>query len=144
MSDIRGAVANITKNVTKASSDFIKTTKLNISLSSEENALKELYIEIGKKVHEIYQYGGALGKYFDEKYLEIEDKERKIDKIKEQIRVIKGTRPPEKPPPEPPPVPPPKSPVPPATTQGVKKCRICGSENEAGVKFCLSCGRIVD
>jgi len=43
-------------------------------------------------VHEIYQYGGSLGKFFDEKYLEIEACERSMQELKEQIGQIKGTR----------------------------------------------------
>ena len=92
MSDIRETIINITKNVTKTSSDLLKTTKLGINLSAEETSLKNLYIEIGKKVHEIYQYGGSLGKFFDEKYYELEACERKIAELKEEISQIKGTR----------------------------------------------------
>ena len=65
MNDLRGTLANITKNVTKTSGDFLRTTKLSMSLSTEETNLKNLYMDIGKKVHEIYQYGGSLGKFFD-------------------------------------------------------------------------------
>jgi len=92
MQDIKNTIVNITKNVTKSSGDLFKTTKLNISLATEEGNLKNLYTEIGKKVHEIYQYGGSLGKFFDEKYLEIEALERKISEIREQIGSIKGVR----------------------------------------------------
>ena len=112
MQDIRGTLVNITKSVTKTSGDLLKTTRLNMSLSSEETALKNLYMDIGKKVHEIYQYGGSLGKFFDEKYLEIEASERKIADIKEQISVIKGTR----------------------------VCIKCGKTMERSAEFCHKCG----
>ncbi|MCL1787220.1 MAG: zinc ribbon domain-containing protein [Defluviitaleaceae bacterium] len=112
MQDIKGTLFNITKSVTKTSGDLLKTTKLNMSLSSEEAALKNLYMEIGKKVHEIYQYGGSLGKFFDEKYLEIEASERKIADLKEQIGVIKGTR----------------------------ACPKCGKSVDRAAEFCQKCG----
>jgi len=112
MQDIKGTIFNITKSVTKTSGDLLKTTKLSMNLSSEETNLKNLYMEIGKKVHEIYQYGGSLGKFFDEKYLEIEASERKIADIREQISVIKGTR----------------------------VCTKCGKTVDRSAEFCQKCG----
>ena len=112
MQDFRETIVNITKNVTKTSGDLLKTTKLGISLSSEETNLKNLYIEIGKKVHEIYQYGGSLGKFFDEKHAELEACERKISEYKEQISQIKGTR----------------------------ECGKCGKTVERTSEYCPKCG----
>jgi len=112
MQDIRGTLFNMTKSVAKTSGDLLKTTKLNMNLSSEESNLKNLYFEIGKKVHEIYQYGGTLGNFFDEKYLEIEACERKITDLKEQISVIKG----------------------------VKICSKCGKSVDRAAEFCQKCG----
>lgn len=112
MQDIRDTLFNMTKSVAKTSGDLLKTTKLNMNLSSEESNLKNLYFEIGKKVHEIYQYGGSLGNFFDEKYLEIEACERKIAELKEQISVIKG----------------------------VKICSKCGKSVDRTAEFCQKCG----
>jgi len=112
MSDIRGTISSFTKSVTKTSGDLFKTTRLSMSVSSEQNVLKNLYMEIGKKVHEIYQYGGTLGKYFDEKYLEIEASERKINELKEQISQIKG----------------------------VRECPKCSKSVERAAEFCPKCG----
>jgi len=112
MQDIKGTLLNLTKSVTKTSGDLLKSTKLSMNLSSEEGNLKGLYLEIGKKVHEIYQYGGSLGKFFDEKFLEIEACERKICELKEQISVIKGT----------------------------KNCPKCGKSVERTADFCQKCG----
>ena len=112
MSDIRETLTNFTKNVTKSSGDLFKSTKLSMSVSTEQNNLKNLYLEIGKKVHEIYQYGGSLGKFFDEKYREIEASELKIAELKEQISLIKGTR----------------------------ECSKCGKQAERAAEFCPKCG----
>ncbi|MCL2527413.1 MAG: hypothetical protein FWE42_03255 [Defluviitaleaceae bacterium] len=112
MSDIRDTIISFTKNATKTSGDLFKTTKLSMSVSSEQTALKNLYLEIGKKVHEIYQYGGTLGKFFDEKFLELEACERKIEELKEEIAQIKG----------------------------VRECGKCGKSAERTAEFCPKCG----
>jgi len=112
MSDIRETLANFTKNVTKSSGDLFKSTKLSMSVTSEQNNLKNLHLEIGKKVHEIYQYGGNLGKFFDEKYREIVACELKINELKEQISQIKG----------------------------VRECSKCGKSAERTAEFCPKCG----
>ena len=112
MSDLRGTITNFTKNVTKTSGDLFKTTKLSMNVSTEQTNLKNLYLEIGKKVHEIYQYGGSLGKFFDEKYLELEACERKINELKEQISQIKG----------------------------VRECPKCGKSADRASEFCPKCG----
>ncbi|MDR1665268.1 MAG: zinc-ribbon domain-containing protein [Clostridiales bacterium] len=213
MSDIKDTLLNITRSVTKTSGDLFKTTKLSVSLANEQEVLKNIYTGIGKKVHEIYLYGGSLGKFFDEQYKNIVACEQRIDDIKEKINTIKGTRdcpkcgksvervaefcpkcgarvdglplgagtrppaPPEadyhmpavpafEPPPpyaeagespsdyapgaetsEPPPTfdhPAADIPVPPPAPAAVsRKCPVCGTENSAGERYCLSCGRIL-
>jgi len=112
MSDIGGTILNFTKNISKSSGDLFKTTRLSMNVSSEQTNLKNLYLEIGKKVHEIYQYGGTLGKFFDDKYLELEACERKINELKEQISQIKG----------------------------VRECPKCGKTADRTSEFCPKCG----
>ena len=82
----------MTKSASKVTGDLFKTTKLNLSLSTEQAALNKLYAEIGKKVHEIYQYGGTLGELFDKYYANIQAHEAKMEDIKAQIAVIRGVR----------------------------------------------------
>jgi len=112
MADIKDTILNLTKNVTKTSGDLFKSTKLSMEVSAEQSNLKALYQEIGKKVHEIYQYGGTLGKFFDEKYRELEACEAKIEALKEQIGQIKGTR----------------------------ECSVCNKVVERMSEFCPKCG----
>lgn len=112
MNDIRGTLMSITRNVTKSSGDLLKATKLTVSLANEQELLKGIYLDIGKKVHEIYMFGGTLGKFFDEKYKEIEASEQKINDLKEKISVIKGTR----------------------------ECPKCGKNIEKTSEFCSKCG----
>ena len=112
MSDIKETIYNLAKSATKTSGDLFKSTKLSMAVTSEQAMIKKLHIEIGQKVHEIYQYGGNLGKFFDEKYREIEASEIKIAELKEQISLIKGT----------------------------KECDKCGKTVERNAEFCPKCG----
>jgi uncharacterized protein (UPF0212 family) len=116
MNDFKQTLMKFTKTVTKTSSDLLKTTKLSMSLASEEDRLKGIYYDIGKKVHEIYMYGGALGKFFDDKYKEIVDAEDKIAEIKNQIDMAKG----------------------------LKSCPKCGKSIEKNAGFCPKCGLKLD
>ena len=112
MPDFKDTITSFTKNVTKSSGDLFKTTRLSMAVSAEQTNLKNLYMEIGKKVHEIYQYGGTLGKFFDEKFLELEASERKIEELKEEIGQIKG----------------------------IRECPKCGKNAERTAEFCPKCG----
>lgn len=116
MEDLKSAITNITKTITKTSGGLLKTTKLSISLANEESALKNIYVDIGKKVHEIYAYGGTLGKFFDEKYKEIETAELKIKDLKEQLDNAKGA----------------------------KTCPSCGKTVPRTSEFCPKCGAAMD
>jgi len=116
MSDLKDTLLKFTRGVTKTSGELLKSTKLSLALASEEENLKKIYMEIGKKVHEIYQYGGSLGKFFDEKYAEIQQTETTIKEMRNQMDLIKG----------------------------VKSCVKCGASIERSAGFCPKCGFQVD
>ncbi|MDR2903745.1 MAG: zinc-ribbon domain-containing protein [Clostridiales bacterium] len=113
MDDLKSTFVNITKAITKTSGDLLKTTKLSMNIANEESALKNIYIDIGKKVHEIYAYGGTLGAFFDEKYQELTETELKIKELKEQLDMAKGT----------------------------KTCVHCGRSAPHTAEFCPKCGK---
>ena len=172
MSDLKDTLMKFTRGVTKTSGELLKSTKLSLALASEEDKLKQIYVEIGKKVHEIYQYGGSLGKFFDEKYLEIQQTETSILNMKNQMETIKGI----KTCPKcgasidrgagfcpkcgaqletvviadaPSAAPSATTPEPPVVKEAEPKknriiCRNCQSENEPGSSFCLTCGRMLN
>ena len=158
MDEVKKGVANVARSIAQGSGKLVRTTKLTLDLSSAESKLKSLYTEIGKKVHEIYSYGGSLGEFFDQKYQEILDLQKKIESIKETMDIAKGVKtcpkcgktsprasvfcpkcgetigegvetPPAPPTPEAP--------------KDEKNCNVCGSRNAAVDKFCLSCGRMM-
>lgn len=92
MDEVKKGIFGVTKAITKGGGTFIKTTKLTLNLSSEEGKLNALYTEIGKKVHEIYSYGGSIGEFFDAKYQEILEQQNKINDIKTALDLAKGVR----------------------------------------------------
>jgi len=115
MDDFKKGVVNVTRSIAKGSGTLIKTTKLTMDLSSEESKLKALYSEIGKKVHEIYTYGGSLGEYFDKRYQDILEHQRKINELQEALDIAKG----------------------------VKTCPKCGKTSPRSSTFCPKCGEDV-
>jgi len=112
MEDIKKGLVGVTKAITKGSGALIKSTKLTLSLTNEEAKLKSIYTEIGEKVREIYSYGGSLGEFFDKKYLEILEQQRKVDDLKAARDVAKG----------------------------VVTCQKCGKTSPRGSAFCPKCG----
>ncbi|MDR1913578.1 MAG: zinc ribbon domain-containing protein [Clostridiales bacterium] len=171
MDDIKGSILKFAHNVTKTSNEFIKSTKLQISLSSEEENLKKIYMDIGKKVHEIYQYGGTLGKFFDDKYSELEQQESKILELRKQLDLVKSVKncancgasvarnaefcpkcgnrmglpveaAPDYSPPSASDAPSPNSPAPPPE-KTYKICANCKSKNDVEANYCLTCGRLI-
>jgi len=113
MGNWKTTLGNITRSITKTSGTLVKTTKLSISLSSEEGRLQQIYVDIGKKVHEIYAYGGSLGKAFDEKYKGIIEVEAKIAELRAQLDAAKDAR----------------------------TCRVCGQVTARSAEFCPKCGK---
>jgi ribosomal protein L32 len=112
MEENKSGISKVTSAVVKGTGTLVKTTKLNINLSSEESRLKNIYFDIGKLVHEIYKTGGSFGGIFDEKYGEILETEAKIAEINEKIEIAKG----------------------------IVNCPKCGTSSKRGSAFCLKCG----
>lgn len=116
MDNLKDTFNNVTKSVYKQSKGFLRSTKLSMDLASEESNLKSIYTEIGKKVHEIYAYGGSLGKFFDEKYRDLLECEQKIDALRKELDDAKGT----------------------------KTCPKCGKSAASAAEFCPKCGTRMD
>jgi len=112
MADIKSKVFNLTNNIAKSSGDFVRNTKLNIELANQEEHLKSIYIEVGKKVHEIYSFGGSLGSAFDDLYKDLVVCEGQIRDLKKRIDTVKG----------------------------VNTCEKCGRNVDRGSEFCPNCG----
>ncbi len=109
-------LTKVAQDIVRSSGELVKTTKLSLDVSTHEETLRNIYLDIGKKVHEIYMYGGSLGKFFDEKYADIVECEKKIAELKEQQDSIRG----------------------------VKTCRKCNKTVDRNAEFCPRCGNRVD
>ena len=168
MSDLKETALRLANTITKTSGELVKTTKLSFNLSSEKDKLKALYMEIGKKVHEIYIYGGSLGAAFDDKIKVLDAQVEKIKNLEAQINLVKGNKDCAKcgktmernaefcpkcgqksgetvsaaktAPAE---APAPKVSVEPAPAPAVKVCSLCEKENTLDSKFCFHCGRVL-
>ncbi|MCL2620970.1 MAG: zinc ribbon domain-containing protein [Defluviitaleaceae bacterium] len=112
MADIKTGIEKAVKAVAQGSGTFVKTTKLTLNLSSEENKLNTIYTQIGKSVHEIYKHGGSLGAMFDERYKEILELEARIADIRNRLEIAKG----------------------------VVICPKCNANAKRGSVFCPKCG----
>ena len=116
MPDLKSTILGFGKSAAKTSSNLLNTAKLSLTLSNEETKLNAIYMEMGKKVAEIYSYGATIGDYFDEKYAELTAAQERINALKKEIDVAKG----------------------------VKTCRKCGKSAPASAEFCPKCGDNID
>ena len=112
MDDVKKGIAGAAKAITKGGGTLIKTTRLSLSLTNEESKLNAIYNEIGKKVHEIYDHGGSLGEFFDAKYAEIVERQRRINELKAARNAAKG----------------------------IITCANCGKSVSSNSDFCPKCG----
>lgn len=143
MKDVKVILSKLGKNITQVSSDIVKNTKLSIKLSTEEDKLNKIYIEIGKKVHEIHSYGGSVGEFFDKKYKEVLSIEKSISDIKQKIEENKANRenanstfsnnPQNNP----------QSNPQNAEEQLFLICSSCNEKNDINANFCIKCGRSI-
>ncbi|MEN2775465.1 zinc ribbon domain-containing protein [Acetivibrio clariflavus] len=101
------------KDMAKKTKELADITKLNMQISSEEDKIKNKYLEIGKLYYELFSSNP------DEKFAEfcaaITESKNKIALLKDQILEIKGA----------------------------KKCSYCGAEIAKSAVFCSACGNKV-
>ncbi|AEV70482.1 zinc ribbon domain-containing protein [Acetivibrio clariflavus] len=102
------------RDMAKKTKELADITKLNMQISSEEDKIKNNYIEIGKLYYELFSSNP------DEKFAEfcsaITESRNKIEALKDQILEIKC----------------------------VKKCCHCGAEITKSAVFCSACGKKVE
>ena len=138
---LQKGLTDVAKGISKTTNKIIKSTKLTISLSSEESKLKSAYLTMGKEVSRLYKEGAGAAfapwPLFDEQCAAIELIEARIADIKRQraegakVEEAEDITPVDN---GPPPI---------SHEQGGRVCRACGAVNEVADKFCLTCGRIV-
>ena len=112
MATWREKFAEMAKTISRASTEFVQTSKINVELSGEKTKRKDIYVEMGKKVKEIYESGESLGAFFDGKYEELVAVEQRIKDLRVQIDEVKGLR----------------------------SCPSCGKSNVRELDYCAKCG----
>jgi len=110
---------NITKKVTGTAkvaatraNDIVEVTKLNLSISAEEDKIKKLHAELGKVVYDAYKAGEEIGDAFKFYCKRIDEIEKNIEEMKLKILEMKK----------------------------LKMCPGCGMELEADMAYCPKCG----
>ena len=98
------------KDVARKTKELADTAKLNMQISSEEDNIKNKYVEIGKLYYELFS--SSPDDKFSEFCNSITESKNKIESLKVQIMEIKG----------------------------VTKCSKCGAEIAYTATFCSSCG----
>jgi hypothetical protein len=115
LENFREKVVGATRSAVKASSEFIEVTKINLTIKSEEDKVKEIMFEIGKIIYENYKEGKAVEGDLSVKCDNIVESEEKILELKKKIMDIKN----------------------------LKNCEGCGSEIDTESSYCHKCGKKV-
>jgi hypothetical protein len=112
LSKIAKSVGDSAVTVAKKSGEVVEITKLNASISAENDKIKILYEEIGEEVYAKYKQGETVIDAMLGKCEEIQQISQNLDCIKQRILEIKD----------------------------IKLCPGCGSKIEYSVLFCPMCG----
>lgn len=110
---------NITKKVgdaaqlaAKKSGELVEITKINLSIGNEEDKIRDLYIEIGKKVFDNYSSNNEFPEEYKELCISIEERKKTIQELKAKILELRN----------------------------VRLCISCNNEIDNGSTFCPNCG----
>lgn len=105
-------VTDTAKAAAKKSSELVEVTKLNMSISSEEDKIEKLYLEIGKTIYESYAKGETTSELFAEKCKQIDEYNNNIKEMRNKILELKNE----------------------------KICPTCREELDRSVNYCSKCG----
>lgn len=97
-------------DVAKKTRDFAEISSLNSQISSQEDIIRNTYVEIGRLYFETHK--GEAEEVYAEQFGKIFDAMAAIEERRQRIRAIKG----------------------------IKICAQCGAEVASGAAFCASCG----
>jgi len=100
-------------NVAYKSENLIEISKLNMSLSSNEKLIDEIYLKLGKKIYKEYTDNKISDSSLIEKCKEIDSINKDMESIKKKILKLKDR----------------------------KQCKKCGTTMEEEAEFCPKCGK---
>jgi rubrerythrin len=105
-------VGDAAKTAAKKSGELVETTKLNMTINSEEDKIKKLHNEIGKLVYIKFEGGNNFEPDINSICQQIMEVQKNIDSIRRKVLEIKNA----------------------------KTCPNCKSEMEINIMFCPKCG----
>jgi predicted RNA-binding Zn-ribbon protein involved in translation (DUF1610 family) len=100
------------ENVGKKMGEVVEVTKLNSAINNEEDKIKKLYTEIGRKVYERFTAGGTACEDVLEECSAVKASYEEIENLRNKILQAKN----------------------------LKKCTKCGEALELNIVFCPKCG----
>ncbi len=110
--DLSRKAKEAAQGVAKKSGELVEVTKLNVSISSEEDKIKKIYAQIGKKIYESYRSDSSNAGVFTQECEKIDEYNKNIEEMKNKILDIKN----------------------------IKECTQCGIELKKDSAFCPKCG----
>lgn len=105
-------VTDTAKAAAKKSGEIVEVTKLNMSISAEEDKIEKSYSTIGKVVYEAFAAGKEIPVEFHEVCIKLMESLKNIEDMKEKVLELKD----------------------------LKTCPNCNAELEIEVAFCPKCG----
>lgn len=112
LNDIGKKISKTAINVTKKSESIVEITKLNLAIGNEEDKIKRMFTEIGSELYRNFLNGQSHGDLFDDKCMDIRELEENIEKLREKVMSLKGT----------------------------KSCEGCNTSVDSEAKYCSNCG----
>lgn len=110
--DLTKKVTTTAKSAVRKSGDIVEVTKLNMSISQEEEKIQKTYSEIGKAVYEAFKNGEDTANAAKELCEQIKAYEDNIKDIKQKVLELKR----------------------------IKVCPGCSTELDLDIAFCPKCG----
>jgi ribosomal protein L40E len=105
-------VSETAKAAAKKSGEIVEVTKLNMSISAEEDKIAKSYAIIGKVVYDAFAAGKDIPLEFHEVCLKVLESFKSIEEMKTKVLELKD----------------------------LKTCPKCNTELEIDVAFCPKCG----
>ena len=109
-------VGDAAKTATKKSGDILEITKLNRSISTEEDKIDRLFIEIGKTIYQKYGASEDLDPQLADICRQIAAVNSGIEGMKARVLLLKN----------------------------IRTCPHCGAETDEGARFCPKCGTKIE
>jgi formyltetrahydrofolate synthetase len=128
-------------------SNFMEETKIKTHISSLENEINTIELNLGKSLFEKWKNGEEYKEGIEEtltliqsKYDEIETQRQNIEKLHEEEKQVLGTQQTQSAQPAYGAPAPEVQQAAPQAAQGGKFCPACGAQNDPNYKFCCKCG----